>query len=52
MTSTTDYTVSTNAYTILTTFLDDLSLGDHIVEFTLSTGAVLPVTIHVVRAAA
>lgn len=52
MTAVTDYTVSTNTYTILTTFLDDLSLGDHIIEFTLSTGAVLPVTIHVVRASA
>lgn len=51
LTSGTDYTVSTNTYTFPTTYLDDLTLGDTIVEFTLSTGAIIPYTIHVVPAA-
>lgn len=50
LTSGTDYTVSNKVYTIPSTYLDDLSIGDTVIDFVLSTGAVIPFTIHVLPA--
>lgn len=43
----TDYTVTGNVYDFASDFIAGLGVGDNIINFTLSTGAVIPLIIHV-----